>query len=456
MTEVDPMAPVSQQSRGRHEEVIGEDERIAEGYVLINDPAQPDAEPPMPPEIPDPREATYNRIEELAQNMKTAMATRPIKRKVSDDIIYGIAVAQAGYEGHYVNFLKEIDRDKTPGGRHRLEDKRPTSVPQEEWDKLGAAGMRAVLAQEAGQQAVQAEVQPEPEPEPKAEPASPIPVPVGGKSDTGRVYVSQSIAHPAEEESEASAPEAEAAAAAAPVSAEPADQPGEDEEFVDTPVAEATPAGEAASRPPIEILPPPPRAGTPGEAIYAAPEQKRGLRAKVGAALAAVPAWLGYKTAKHKSRKTEPVQPQPKLDQDAEQRRRTRLGLATFLVGAVALGATLLAFHDHGPPAQHHPAKPPGPVVVTPPPSTGGGGGAPQVTKPVPLKLDYAGGSIWEATVDYADSHGVTLSESQKHDIVGDILASNGQTWGTARHLPVGFRFIISPYEANEILNANK
>jgi len=447
MTEVDPRTATFKPPQQGYEEVM------ATVPPQADEAPQAATVPPLPSEIIDPREAAYERIEELAQNMKAALATRPIQRRVSDDILYGIAVAQAGYEGHYTGFLQEIDKDETPGGKHRLEDKRPIDVPKPEWDKLDAAGMRAALVRQVGKHAVKTDTEPDAEPEV-------APDDQGEEQPSGSVYVSQAATEAAADSSSAtsagdSPPEADAATPAEVVAGEPAEgaagepdkdaaavidaDTGEpDEDFVDADDLEPV-AKENAVRPTEEFAPAP-----------VPPQEKKRRFGKVAAALAAVPAWLGYKRGKAQAE-------QKPRSKEAEQARRTRLGVATFLAGSIALGATILLLHAHSPPAEHHPGptKPPGPVVVTPPPSGGGGGTQPAVG-PAKVSLSYPGASIWEGTVDFAHDHGVTLSEGQKQDIVGDILKSNNQTWSSARHLPTGFRFIINQYEVNEILNANK
>lgn len=156
--------------------------------------------------------------------------------------------------------------------------------------------------------------------------------------------------------------------------------------------------------------------------------------------LGAAPVWLGYKAHQVKEYFADP------------EKGRQRKIVAIVAGAAVLTSAALWAYWAlRGPGLMHHPTppeKPPG-TGIGPIPGPGGGG-----VKPVHESLGYPGDTIWDETRSFASQYGVTLSERDKQDIVGDILKSNHQSWLRARHLPVGYQFTINQSEVNEILAA--
>jgi|GEM_PF-3339265 len=147
-------------------------------------------------------------------------------------------------------------------------------------------------------------------------------------------------------------------------------------------------------------------------------------------------------------------------------RRNRRRTLASAALGAVFGGVGAEIGHLAGATSDHgHSAKAPGSGNSTGPSKPGGGGTGGANTppppaephiKPVTLRLDERGEGIWAATDEYAQQHGIQLSEGEKQHIVGEILKSNGQTWESARDLPMNYKFTINEHELEELMKYKK
>ncbi|HSX30777.1 MAG TPA: hypothetical protein VLE99_02570, partial [Candidatus Saccharimonadales bacterium] len=122
-------------------------------------------------------------------------------------------------------------------------------------------------------------------------------------------------------------------------------------------------------------------------------------------------------------------------ERDGERQRRRVVasvlgGAATIL--AIATGVYLANRGQHIPPASAGPGLP-----------------AAAPTPPVDLSLAYSGDTVWDGVSSFAHSQGVNLTGSELRDVVGRVLHDNHQTWASARYLPVGYRYVLSPAEIN-------
>jgi hypothetical protein len=201
--------------------------------------------------------------------------------------------------------------------------------------------------------------------------------------------------------------------------------------------AQPKPTPESAAKPPVRPGAPPlpidPQIDTdPNAKAVVLPAAAAAAGGRLGAA-----AWLGARYQRARNWFSDP-----------EKGKRRKVTAA--MLGGVALAATAagiyLAARGHG---VHHPGTgrflPAGPATaphtVLPPPAT--------------LTLTPRSDTIWQGVLSYAAEHGVHFTPAQegiKQHIVGQVLSDNHQTWRSARNLPVGYQFVITPERAQQIL----
>ena len=141
-------------------------------------------------------------------------------------------------------------------------------------------------------------------------------------------------------------------------------------------------------------------------------------------------------------------------DEEDGKRRKITAGVigGIALVGTATLGAYLATKGHSSGGSAHQQAAEHTNDVIAPAPSGAGAEALPR--PPISLTLTGKGDTLWDQVSSYGQQHGVQLNEVQVHDISDKILTANGQTWESARSLPVGFTFNIDPSLMEEMLKA--
>lgn len=128
------------------------------------------------------------------------------------------------------------------------------------------------------------------------------------------------------------------------------------------------------------------------------------------------------------------------------EKNRSRKKIVAWVAGGIAVAAAVsfavLEAKGHGTGHAHTTPIVPGSHGSG---GGGGGGGAIEQLQAANLSLGHHGDTIWTEVVGFATSHGVKLDEEHKRQVVDAVLKANGQTWESARDLPVGYRFHIPP-----------